>query len=112
MPILLNAVRDPEKKACAVSKSYRWKLVRAGIGRAAAYRGVLEASTSLPKERYAVSNDSLVKLIQPDLPLNFHPAAVRVSGFCTPCGAGGATGDRRSWSGLRSRSPVAVNVAA
>ncbi|MFH0303413.1 RNA-directed DNA polymerase, partial [Bradyrhizobium sp. 31Argb] len=25
-----------------------------------------------------------------DLPLNFHPAAVRVSGFCTPSGAGGA----------------------
>jgi RNA-directed DNA polymerase len=47
-----------------------------------------------------------------DLPPNFHPAAVRVSGFCTPSGAGGATGDRRSWSGLRSRSPVAVNVAA
>ena len=47
-----------------------------------------------------------------DLPLKFHPAAVRVSGFCTPSGAGGATGDRRSWSGLRSRSPVAVNVAA
>ena len=47
-----------------------------------------------------------------DLPLNFHPVAVRVSGFCTPSGAGGATGDRRSWSGLRSRSPVAVNVAA
>jgi len=47
-----------------------------------------------------------------DLPPNFHPAAVRVWGFCTPSGAGGATGDRRSWSGLRSRSPVAVNVAA
>lgn len=47
-----------------------------------------------------------------DLPLNFHPVAIRVSGFCTPIGAGGATGDRRSWSGLRSRSPVAVNVAA
>jgi DNA invertase Pin-like site-specific DNA recombinase len=47
-----------------------------------------------------------------DLPPNFHPAAIRVSGFCTPSGAGGATGDRRSWSGLRSRSPVAVNVAA
>jgi hypothetical protein len=45
MPILLNAVRDPEKKACAVSKSYRRKLVRARIGTAAAYRGVLEAST-------------------------------------------------------------------
>jgi hypothetical protein len=47
-----------------------------------------------------------------DLPLNFHPAAVRVSAFCTPSGAGGATDDRRSWSGLRSRSSVAVRWAA
>jgi hypothetical protein len=47
-----------------------------------------------------------------DLPSKFHPAAVRVSGLCTPCGAVGATGDWRSWSGLRSRSSVAVNVAA
>ena len=29
-----------------------------------------------------------------------------------PSGADGATGDRRSWSGLRSRSPVAVRRAA
>src|SRR5258705_10415278 len=28
-----------------------------------------------------------------DLPLNFHPALVRASGFCTPSGAGGATDD-------------------
>ena len=47
-----------------------------------------------------------------DLPLNFHPAAVRVSEFCTPCGAGEATGDRRSWSVLRSRASVAVRLAA
>jgi ribonuclease BN (tRNA processing enzyme) len=47
-----------------------------------------------------------------DLPPNFHPVAVRVSGVCTPAGAVGATGDRRSWSGLRSRSSVAVNAAA
>ncbi|WP_461344880.1 transposase [Bradyrhizobium sp. USDA 4451] len=47
-----------------------------------------------------------------DLPLNFHPAAVRVSVVCTPSGAGGATDDRRSWSGLRSRASVAVRVAA
>jgi hypothetical protein len=47
-----------------------------------------------------------------DLPPNSHPAAVRVSGFCTPLGAGRATGDRRSWSGLRSRALVAVSVAA
>ena len=47
-----------------------------------------------------------------DLPLNFHPAAVRVLRFCTPSGADGATDDRRSWSGLRSRSSVAVRWAA
>jgi len=47
-----------------------------------------------------------------DLPLSSHPVAVRVSGFCTPSGAGGATDDRRSWSGLRSRWSVAVRWAA
>src|SRR6185312_15334155 len=47
-----------------------------------------------------------------DLPPKFHPAAVRVRPGCTPIGAGGATGDGRSWSGLRSRSPVAVRFAA
>ena len=47
-----------------------------------------------------------------DLPLNFHPVAIRVSADFTPSGVDGATCDRRSWSGLRSRSPVAVNVAA
>ncbi|WP_455406613.1 hypothetical protein, partial [Rhodopseudomonas parapalustris] len=47
-----------------------------------------------------------------DLPLNFHPATVRVSAVFTPVGVCRATGDRRSWSGLRSRSPVAVKVAA
>lgn len=36
-----------------------------------------------------------------DLPLNFHPAAVRVSGFCTPSGAG--------WS--KGRSAALVGVA-
>jgi hypothetical protein len=31
-----------------------------------------------------------------DLPLNFHPATIRASAGVTPCGAGGATCDRRS----------------
>jgi hypothetical protein len=47
-----------------------------------------------------------------DLPLNFHPAAIRASAGFTPCGAGGATCDRRSWSGLRSRSRVVERLAA
>src|ERR1700730_5742050 len=47
-----------------------------------------------------------------DLPLNFHPAAIRVSAGVTRAGAGRATCDRRSWSGLRSRSHVAVRLAA
>ncbi|WP_247493874.1 hypothetical protein, partial [Bradyrhizobium sp. 142] len=48
------------------SLSYRPKLVTAGIGKAA-YRGVLDASTSPPKERYAVSNDNVIQLIQPGI---------------------------------------------
>jgi hypothetical protein len=47
-----------------------------------------------------------------DLPLNFHPAAIRASAGFTPLGAGGATCDRRSWSGLRRRSRVAERWAA
>src|SRR3979490_2051242 len=46
--------------------SYRPKLVTAGIGKAA-YRGVLDASTSPPKERYVVSNDNVIQLIQPGI---------------------------------------------
>ena len=37
-----------------------------------------------------------------DLPLNFHPIAIRACLVDTPFGADGATGDRRSWLGLRS----------
>ena len=47
-----------------------------------------------------------------DLPLNFHPTAIRASAGFTPWGAGGATCDRRSWSGLRRRSHVAERLAA
>ena len=47
-----------------------------------------------------------------DLPLNFHPKAIRASAGFKPCGAGGATCDRRSWSGLRRRSRVAERLAA
>jgi len=41
-----------------------------------------------------------------------HPVEARVSGRDWLTCVGGATGDRRSWSGLRSRSPVAVRVFA
>jgi hypothetical protein len=47
-----------------------------------------------------------------DLPLNFHPKAIRASAGFRPCCAGGATCDRRSWSGLRRRSRVAERLAA
>jgi hypothetical protein len=47
-----------------------------------------------------------------DLQLNFHPAAIRASAGFTPWGADGATCDRLSWSGLRSRSDVAERLAA
>lgn len=52
------------------------------------------------------------ELVSSDLPLVCHPAAIRASAGFTPCGVGLATGDRRSWSGLRSRSSVAVKLAA
>ncbi len=41
-------------------------------------------------------------IIRLDLPLTFHPAAIRASADFAPIGAGGATADLRSWSGLRS----------
>ncbi len=71
------------------------------------------------KEHEGVSQDEIIALFQQlrrfgaiDLPLNFHPTAIRVPFVVTPEGADGATGDRRSWSGLRSRSSVAVRLAA
>jgi hypothetical protein len=47
-----------------------------------------------------------------DLPLNFDPKAIRASAGFTPWGAGGATCDRGSWSGFRSRSRVVERLAA
>lgn len=46
-----------------------------------------------------------------DLPLKFRPVASRVPVFDTPEDADVATGDRRSWSGLRSRSLAAMRLA-
>ena len=83
-----------------------------GVGSSTVYRtkrrfvlGNLEAALS--EEPRPGANRKLS-----DLPLNFHPAAIRVSGGFTPLGAGGATCDRRSWSGLRRRSRVAERLAA
>ena len=74
--------------------------------------GKLAANASMREAvGYAVQNMGGSMSIA-DLPLNCHPAAIRASAGFTPCGAVGATGDRRSWSGLRSRSPVAVKLAA
>jgi hypothetical protein len=50
--------------------------------------------------------------IDVDLPLNFHPVAIRAPALFMPWGAGGATCDRRSGSGLRRRSRVAERLAA
>src|SRR3954464_12096725 len=51
---------------CRRRGSYRRKLVTGESGRRHIV-GVLDASTSPPKERYAVSNDNVIKLIQPGL---------------------------------------------
>jgi hypothetical protein len=59
LQICLDGSNNLHKQRC-----YGRKLVTAWIGKAA-YRGVLEASTSPLKERYAVSNDSVTNLIQP-----------------------------------------------
>ena len=64
--------------------------------------------------KYALVPERLVTddLRSYDLPLNFHPKAIRASAGFKPWGAGGATCDRRSWSGLRRRSRVAERLAA
>jgi hypothetical protein len=70
------------------------------------------AAGAILKAVAAVFSQQELGLVRVDLPLNFHPAAIRVSADFTPSGAGRATCDRRSWSGLRSRSHVAVRLAA
>ena len=54
----------------------------------------------------AASQDTL------DLPLNFHPAAIRASAGFTPSGAGGAMCGRPGWSGLPGRPRIAMRLAA
>ena len=61
---------------------------------------------------FTAKQGQYLAFIWADLPPNSHPVAIRACPVDTPSGADGATGDRRSWSGLRSRSPVAVRRAA
>jgi hypothetical protein len=71
-----------------------------------------QAACALPISVEGIMIWQIMLLMGPDLPLNFHPAAIRVSAGSTPSSAGGATCDRRSCSGLRSRSHVAVRLVA
>ena len=50
--------------------------------------GVLDASTSPPKERYAVSKDNIIKLIQPGNVDDQLTEILRTWGAC-PAGPGG-----------------------
>ncbi len=70
-----------------------------------------ELGESLPHES-ADRNTRFPSRIDTDLPLKFHPAAFRALAGFTPCGAMCATCDRRSWSGLRSRSHAAERESA
>jgi hypothetical protein len=84
-------------------------------------RAVVEQDETSQEEMRAANEElqsvneelrSTLEELETDPPPNFHPAAIRVSAGDTPDGADVATGDLRSWSGLRSRSRVAVRLAA
>ena len=66
----------------------------------------------VPASTWRPNADRQFDFAKRDLPLKFRPAAIRASAGCTPWGSGGATCDRRSWSGLRSRSHGAGRLAA
>ena len=62
-------------------------------------------------QRFGFTNPILIDdddriLAGHDLPLSCHPVAIRASAVCMPCGAVGATDNRRSWWS------VAVSLAA
>jgi hypothetical protein len=61
---------------------------------------------------YQGSLGSGIYALRPDLHLNFHPVGIRAFVINTPEDVDGTTGNRRSWSGLLSISPVAVRLAA
>jgi hypothetical protein len=102
MPAVLHLLAHPGLAASRV-KAALWA---AGQG----FAGVTQAGLCAQYPRCDI--DIAAAPEAADLPLSCHPAAIGASAGVTPYGAGGATGDRRSWSGLRSRSPVAVRLAA
>jgi hypothetical protein len=62
--------------------------------------GVLDASTSPPKERYAVSKDNIIKLIQPgNRPFGVRRAKAALSSGCKPHPASAPAGSNRSSHG-------------
>jgi hypothetical protein len=88
---------------------------RVTCSQAALFAGTLLGQAKMPKVRQRNLPDlshgtgGLALQVTPnfwivcDLPPKFHPVAFRVLLGFTPSGAGGATGDWRSWSGLRAR---------
>ena len=73
---------------------------------------VYDECSDVPKSGRTLKFPNFLSSRRTDLPPNFHPAAIGASAGFTPLGAGGATCDRRSWSGLRSRSHIAGRLAA
>ena len=70
---------------------------------------LVEEGQITEKPQPAAVLDALVShhlLTRSDLPLSCHPVAIRASAVCMPCGAVGATDNRRSWWS------VAVSLAA
>jgi hypothetical protein len=69
--------------------------------------GVLDASTSPPKEQYAVSKDNIIKLIQPGAYLSFWQKGIGISSDGTEVEV------FRAYKDLNSRQPewVAAELA-
>ncbi len=96
----LKALRSKSSSGGSVSERVNLAAIAGGMRQAKSYRVKKNASLGM------------LACFDLDLPPNSHPVAIRACPVDTPSGADGATGDRRSWSGLRSRSPVAVRRAA
>ena len=82
-------------------------------GQMSDYKGAALMLPAMPKAKQLLADKGYdADWFHVDLPRKFHPAAIRASADFTSLGAGGATCDRRSWSGLRRRSHVAERLAA